>query len=276
MQSTPTSPSSSATPSVEMPLLSEPVSADSGSVEDLEAALQYRFANRELLVLALTHSSISHERSSIIHDPEASEPQRVDNERLEFLGDSIVGMVAAEAVYRRYPGLPEGDLTRLRGSLVSRRHLAEVAQGLDLGRYLLLGRGEERSGGRTKTALLANAMEAVIGALYLDAGLEAVRRLIEDRAIAPVVATLHAQLSVGGGMGDFKSALQEILQSQKRGQPVYRTTGESGPDHRKRFFVEVRAGAEALAEGEGRTRKHAEQDAARRAIEKLNVAEQAE
>lgn len=210
------------------------------------------------------------------HERGTSEVPREDNERLEFLGDSIVGMVAAEAVYRRYPELPEGDLTRLRGSLVSRRHLAEVAQKLDLGKYLLLGRGEERSGGRTKTALLANAMEAVIGALYLDAGLETARRLIEERVIAPVVAALHAQLSVGGGMGDFKSALQEILQRQKRGQPAYRTTGESGPDHRKRFYVEVRAGGDVLAEGEGRTRKHAEQDAARRAIEKLNAPEQTE
>lgn len=216
MQSPVPSSSSSSIPPAEMPALSEPASIPSNGLAELETALQHRFADQSLLVLALTHSSIAHERG-------ASDPQKEDNERLEFLGDSVVGMVAAEAVYRRYPGLPEGDLTRLRGSLVSRRHLAEVAQGLDLGKYLLLGRGEERSGGRTKTALLANAMEAVIGALYLDAGLEAARRLIEETAIAPVVGTLHAKLSVGGGMGDFKSALQEILQSQKRGQPVYRT-----------------------------------------------------
>lgn len=252
------------------------MSADSGTVAEFEAALQHHFADRALLVQALTHSSIAHERSSAAQASGASDPHREDNERLEFLGDSVVGMVAAEAVYRRYPALPEGELTRMRGSLVSRRHLAEVAQALDLGKYLLLGRGEERSGGRAKTALLANAMEAVIGAIYLDAGLEAARKLIEDRVISPVIAALHAQLATSGGMGDFKSALQELLQSRKQGQPVYRTTGESGPDHRKRFFVEVRTGGEALAEGEGRTRKHAEQDAARRAIEKLSASEQAE
>ena len=121
----------------------------------------------------MTHSSLAHERG-------ADEPQREDNETLEFLGDAVVGMVAAESVFRRYPELSEGALTRLRGALVSRRHLAEVAAGLKLGKYLLLGRGEERSGGRIKTALLANAMEAVIGAVYLDAGLEAARGLIED------------------------------------------------------------------------------------------------
>jgi len=271
MQSSPHSSGSS----IEIPDPSEPVSADS-DIAELEAALQHRFADREILVRALTHSSIAHERASMARERDAAnaqqDPQREDNERLEFLGDAVVGMVAAEAVYRRYPDLPEGALTRLRGALVSRRHLAEVAQGLDLGRYLLLGRGEERSGGRTKTALLANTMESVIGALYLDAGLEAARGLIEQRVIMPAVAALHAQLATSGGMGDFKSALQELLQSRRQGQPVYKTTGESGPDHRKKFFVEVRAGGDLLAEGDGRTRKHAEQDAARRAIEKLAAA----
>ncbi len=159
---------------------------------------------------------------------------------------------------------------------MSRRHLAEVAAGLKLGKYLLLGRGEERSGGRIKMALLANAMEAVIGAVYLDAGLEAARGLIETRVIVPLVDSLREQLTAGGGMGDFKSALQELLQARKQGQPEYRTTGETGPDHYKRFFVQVRIGGEVLAEGEGSTRKHAEQDAARQAIEKLQPAREAE
>jgi ribonuclease-3 len=248
--------------SIETPALSEGVSADPGAMENLEAALGIRFRDRQLLKRALTHSSLAHERGS-------DEPQQEDNETLEFLGDAVVGMVAAEGVYRLYPELLEGALTRLRGALVSRKHLAEVAAQLCLGNYLLLGRGEERSGGRMKTALLANAMEAVIGAVYLDAGLETARKLIDERVIAPVIAGLHEQLNAGGGMGDFKSVLQELLQGRKQGQPNYRTTGESGPDHRKRFFVEVCVGGEALAEGEGRTRKHAEQDAARHAIEKL-------
>jgi ribonuclease-3 len=134
----------------------------------------------------------------------------------------------------------------------------------------LLGRGEERSGGRTKTALLANTMEAVIGAIYLDAGLETARAFIHTRVIAPVIGTLREQLTARGGMGDFKSVLQEFFQARKQGQPDYRITAETGPDHRKRFYVEVRVAGSVLAEGEGRTRKHAEQDAARRAIEKLH------
>jgi ribonuclease III len=255
--------------SIDTPALSEPAIAEPGAAAELETILEHRFAHPVLLERAMTHSSMAHERG-------ADQPQREDNETLEFLGDAVVGMVAAEAVYRRYPELSEGALTRLRGALVSRRHLAEVAAELSLGKYLLLGRGEERSGGRTKTALLANAMEAVIGAVYLDAGLEAARRLIEARVIAPMVGSLREQLTASGGMGDFKSALQELLQARKQGQPEYRTTGETGPDHYKRFFVQVRVGAELLAEGEGRTRKHAEQNAARQAIEKLQPGKEAE
>jgi ribonuclease-3 len=236
------------------PAAAELVSTDAGTIQELEATLGHRFVRAELLQRALTHSSLAHERG-------AAEPEREDNETLEFLGDAVVGMIAAEYVFRCYPDLAEGDLTRLRGALVGRRHLAEVAAELKLGKYLRLG--------RTKTALLANAMEAVIGAIYLDAGLEAARKLIEVRVIAPVIGPLREQLTASGGMGDFKSALQELLQAQRQGQPDYRTTGEDGPDHRKQFFVEVRVGGTALAEGEGRTRKHAEQDAARRAIEKL-------
>lgn len=238
--------------------------ADLRRMQELETALEHQFTQRALLRKALTHRSSAHEQG-------VADAERSDNERLEFLGDAVVGMVAAESLYRRYPELAEGSLTRLRGSLVSREHLAAVAEAMELGKYLLLGRGEERSGGRTKTALLANAMEAVIGALYLDGGLEAARRVIETRVIAPSVGGLCEQLTGGGGMGDFKSALQELLQARRQGQPEYRTTAESGPDHRKRFFVEARVAGEALAEGVGRTRKHAEQDAARRAIERLQT-----
>ena len=253
----------SAHPSIDAPPPADPAIVDAAAIDALQTLLNHRFGDPELLRRAITHSSLAHER-------EAAEPQREDNETLEFLGDAVVGMVAAEHVFRLYPELSEGDLTRLRGALVSRRHLADVASGLDLGRFLLLGRGEERSGGRTKTALLANAMEAVIGAIYLDAGLETARALIDTRVIAPVVASLREQLAARGGMGDFKSVLQELLQARKQGQPVYRITAETGPDHRKRFYVEVRVAGTVLAEGEGRTRKHAEQDAARRAIDKLH------
>jgi ribonuclease III len=234
-----------------------------GGLDELEATLGQAFIQRELLELALTHRSFIAE-----HSPHRGEIAGGDNERLEYLGDAVVGLVTAESLFRLYPELPEGALTRLRGALVSRRHLAEVARALELGRYLRLGRGEDRSGGRAKSALLANAMEAVIGALYLDAGLDAARRLIEARVIAPTVAQLREQLTTETGVGDFKSALQELLQAHREGQPVYRTTAETGPDHRKRFFVEVRAGGKALAEGSGPTRKIAEQDAARIALER--------
>lgn len=237
--------------------------ATSAGVEQLEARLGHRFVSRDLLCQALTHRSLAYEQSG------SGDPAPEDNERLEFLGDAVVGLVTAESLYRRYPDLTEGALTRLRGALVSRRHLAEVAETLELGNYLRLGRGEERSGGRAKLALLANTMEAVIGAIYLDAGLDAARLLIENRVIEPSALTLRQQLQTGEGIGDFKSALQELLQARKQGQPAYRTTGETGPDHRKRFFVEVRAGGESLAEGSGATRKTAEQDAARMALERL-------
>ncbi|HEY6447320.1 MAG TPA: ribonuclease III [Acidobacteriaceae bacterium] len=233
----------------------------------LEDALSHRFENRALLVQALTHRSLAYEQAA--PDPALGETVREDNERLEFLGDAVVGLVTAESLYRRYPDLPEGALTRLRGALVSRRHLAEVAESLELGKHLRLGRGEERSGGRNKRALLANAMEAVIGALFLDGGLKAAQRVIETRVLTPSVASLREQLLAGEGIGDFKSALQELLQARKQGQPEYRTTGESGPDHRKQFFVEARSGGASLAEGAGPTRKIAEQDAARRAMERL-------
>lgn len=251
-------------PSIGTPSPATQLLVDSGALVELEALLGRRFAQPELLHRALTHSSLAHERGS-------AESQIHDNETLEFLGDAVVGLVAAEHVYRLYPELSEGELTRMRGALVSRRHLAEVAGQLELGRYLLLGRGEERSGGRQKTALLANAMEAVIGALYLDAGLETARGFIDRHVIAPVIAALREQLNAGSGMGDFKSVLQELLQARRQGQPDYRNTAETGPDHRKRFFVEVRSAGVALAEGEGRTRKHAEQDAARQAIDKLRI-----
>jgi ribonuclease III len=242
----------------------EPVAAPAEDLGSLKATLRHPFTHQDLLQQALTHRSFVSE-----HSAHGSETPAGDNERLEYLGDAVVGLVTAESLFRLYPDLPEGALTRLRGALVSRRHLADVARTLELGKYLRLGRGEDRSGGRAKTALLANAMEAVIGALYLDAGLDAARQLIEAHVIAPTVALLREQLTAGAGVGDFKSSLQELLQARKQGQPAYRTTAETGPDHRKRFFVEVRASGEALAEGSGPTRKIAEQDAARRALERL-------
>lgn len=232
-----------------------------------------RFQQSDLLTWALTHRSLAYETS-----PESLPDPRADNEQLEFVGDAVLGLVVAESLFRRFSASREGELTRLRASLVSRRHLGEVAARIDLGSHLRLGRGEEQSGGRRKPALLANALEAVIAALYLDGGLQAARAFIEKHIIEPTLPDLHFALQASetfsGAIGDHKSALQEHLQATGAGQPHYVLTDQSGPDHQKRFRVEVRiqdkkGGSRALAESEGTTKKQAQQDAARLAFQRL-------
>lgn len=241
-------------------------------IAELEAALGHKFKDSALLVRALTHSSLAYEQTTRNQTPS---PDSADNEQMEFLGDAVVGLLVAEHLYTRHPELKEGSLTRLRAHLVSRKHLGQVALQLGLGRYLRLGKGEERSGGRKKSALLANSMEAVIGALYLDGGLPPARKLVEKSVLEPYLEELEHQLIESGVLGDHKSALQELLQAQKSGAPEYVVRGESGPDHRKRFLVEVRLmtaegqHSKALARGIGATKKKAEQEAARRAFQKL-------
>jgi ribonuclease-3 len=233
----------------------------------------YKFKDPALLTLALTHSSLAYESN-----PEGTRDPGSDNERLEFLGDAVLGLVVAEALYRRLPALREGDLTRLRASLVSSRHLAQVAQRIQLGPMLLLGRGEAHSGGHKKPALLANAMEAVIAALYLDGGLTPARSFIHRHIIDPAEASLsgalHSSEPISGAVGDYKSALQERLQAAGHDQPQYILIDQSGPDHQKRFRIEVRiAGANGahrtLASAEGSTKKQAQQEAARLAFASL-------
>ncbi len=233
----------------------------------------HRFSDPGLLVWALTHRSLSYERA-----PEQSAKPSSDNEQLEFIGDAVLGLIVAEDLFRRFPDSREGELTRLRASLVSRRHLAQVASSIDLGAMLLLGRGEEQSGGRRKPALLANALEAVIAALYLDAGLDAARQFIQRVIITPALPELQIALESGGtfngAIGDHKSALQEYMQSSGAGQPHYVLTAQSGPDHRKTFRVEVRlqesnGESRPIAESEGASKKQAQQEAARVALERL-------
>src|SRR5215470_285242 len=241
--------------------------------QPLERTLGHKFGQEHLLVKALTHSSLAHE-FQLTEAAKTDEPAPEDNEQMEFLGDAVIGLLVAESLYRRFPELSEGELTRLRSALVSRKHLGNVAARLKLGKYLRLGKGEERSGGRKKGALLANCIEAVIAALYLDAGLEATRTFVEREIITPSAGDLQKELLEGRSIGDHKSALQEYLQAQKSSQPVYVVKAESGPDHRKRFLVEVRlasngSSGKALARGTGSTKKKAEQEAARRALEKL-------
>ena len=239
----------------------------------LAPLVDHHFQRPELLTWALTHRSLAYETN-----PESLPDPAADNEQLEFVGDAVLGLAVAESLFRRFPASREGELTRLRSSLVSRRHLGEVAARIDLGSLLLLGRGEEQSGGRRKPALLANALEAIIAALYLDGGLPVARAFIEKHIIEPTLPDLHVALQASdtfsGAIGDHKSALQEHLQATGAGQPHYVLTAQSGPDHQKRFRVEVRiedkkGGSRALAESEGTTKKQAQQDAARLAFQRL-------
>lgn len=243
---------------------------------ELEAALGHAFGRPELLVRALTHRSLANQQ--IQEGIGESEARACDNERLEFLGDAVLGLVVGEALFLSHPEWQEGELTRVRAQLVSRQHISNVAAAISLGDHLRLSRGEDRSGLRRKSTVLSNAMEAVLGALFLDGGLEPVRAFARRYVMGDAVEKLAEELRSGAALGNYKSALQERLQAERAGAPVYRLKSESGPDHRKRFLVEVRlktTGGEpgkALARGMGRTKKHAEQDAARRALARLSGA----
>ena len=220
----------------------------------LEERLEYRFRDRGLLEHALTHRSHAHEDAS---------GGVADNESLEFLGDAVLGFVVADLLFREFPQYREGEKSKVKATLVSTTSLATVADRLDLGTYLLLGRGEEKTGGRQKQALLADACEAVIAAVYLDGGLEEARRLIL-RELAPDVAEIRSP----DFLKDYKSALQELIQSNGGPRPEYSVIETVGPDHDKVFRVDVRVGGEILGTGSGRTKKDAEQEAARLALER--------
>ncbi len=241
---------------------------------DLETALGHVFAQPDLLVRALTHRSLAHQ---LAHD-EGDDTTIGDNERMEFLGDAVLGLVVGEALFLAHPEWQEGELTRVRAQLVSRQHMAKVASAIGLGAHLRLSRGEDRSGLRRKSTVLSNTMEAVIGAVFLDGGLDPVRAFAHRYVMGETVEHLARELRSGAALGNFKSALQEHLQAARAGTPIYRVKSESGPDHRKRFLVEVRLKPAAgepgkpLARGTGSTKKHAEQDAARRALARLTAA----
>ncbi|HVI07936.1 MAG TPA: ribonuclease III, partial [Candidatus Binatia bacterium] len=239
----------------------------------LESALQYHFHRHAVIGQALTHSSQAREQES---QQIGEAKYRVsDNEQLEFLGDAVLALVTSEELFQRFPHFREGELSKLRAHLVSERHLIRVAQRLELGHYLRLGRGEEKSGGRGKTALLVDALEAVIAAVYLDGGMEPAREIILREIVAPELERMESQ---GGAlpMTDFKSALQETLQALGLPQPSYVLVNQAGPEHNKTFTVEVRLNAkngggqaEFVGRAEGTTKKTAEQDAARQLLAHL-------
>ena len=211
-------------------------------MKSLEEKLGYTFQDKSLLENALTHSSCANESKGRLHS----------NERLEFLGDSILGMVVAEHLYRNHPDLPEGELTRTRAALVCEESLVEVAQDLGLGEYLKLGKGEEAGGGRTRPSIRADAVEAVLAAVYLDGGIGSARKIIQKYILSREIEGLNAQR-------DYKTALQELVQRESGQVLKYRLTGSEGPDHDKRFFVEVDLNGQPAGAGQGRSKKEAEQ-----------------
>ena len=221
-------------------------------MKTLEEKLGYTFQNRALLENALTHSSCANE----------SRGKLQSNERLEFLGDSILGMVVADHLYRNHPDLPEGVLTRTRAALVCEDSLVIVAEELGLGAYLRLGKGEETGGGRNRPSIRADAVEAVLAAVYLDGGIGSARKIIQKYILSREVAGLTKPR-------DYKTALQELVQRESGQVLAYRLTGEEGPDHNKRFFVEVTLNGKGVGQGSGRSKKEAEQMAAKAAIEVL-------
>lgn len=222
-------------------------------IKDLEAAIGYQFHNISLLQNALSHSSYANERwhNSLL-----------SNERLEFLGDSILGMLVAEYLYRSFPDRPEGELTRMRADMVCEKTLAKVANTIHLGDHLLLGHGEEQGGGRTRNSILADATESVIAACFLDGGMAAAQSFIQRFILVQVPVTkLHNV--------DYKTQLQELVQQKRNQNLSYALVGQSGPDHDKRFEVEVALNGAVVGKGSGSSKKRAEQDAARAAIENL-------
>lgn len=228
----------------------------SDEFDELQQRVGYRFRDRGLLEHALTHKSRAAEDLS---------GGVLDNESLEFLGDAVLGLVIAETLFRQFPTSTEGQKSKIKAAVVSTQSLARQAEALNLGEHLLLGRGEEKTGGRYKQALLADAYEALIAAMYLDGGLEPVSAFLR-REFQPAIEDAD-QADVMGR--DYKSALQERLQSAGQPLPEYRLVGQDGPDHRKRFHVDVMVAGEALASASGKTKKEAEQEAARLALARL-------
>jgi len=246
----------------------------SREIAALEESLGHSFQRRELLEQALTHSSQAREVETL--STGSISPGGVsfigDNEMLEFLGDAVLGLATSETLFHRFPEFQEGQLSKLRAHLVGQRHLLRVAEQLQIGEYMRLGRGEEKSGGRNKASLLVDALEAILAALYIDGGWPVARDFIVRVIVEPELAHMNLETSAIPVM-DFKSALQEALQARGGPQPVYALVKEEGPEHKKTFTVEVRlpepASGQFVGRAQGPTKKRAEQEAARQVLEHL-------
>jgi ribonuclease-3 len=227
----------------------------------LEHRIGYRFKDRGMLEHALTHRSRVHEDAS---------GGVFDNESMEFLGDSVLGFVIAAMLFREFPQHNEGQKSKLKASLVSAAALARLGERLNIGEFLILGRGEEKTGGRRKHAIIADCYEALIAAIYLDGGIEPAEKFIA-REFSTLIEEARRTGAAASFTDDWKSALQEYLQSGGRGLPVYRLAAEVGPDHRKSFEVEILVDGEVIASAQGRSKKEAAQAAAKSALERLSA-----
>ena len=228
------------------------------SLSSLEEKIGYKFKNQKLLVEALTHSSYSNEQRS----------KRINlacNERLEFLGDSVLSIIVSEYLYSHYKDFPEGELTKLRASVVQSSALAGYARRIELGDYLYLGRGEEKSQGRERQSLLENAFEALLAAIYIDAGAEG--KATVKSFLLPLVTNELRGIETQGIRSDYKTELQQLIQQAEGDFLEYATVGESGPDHKKTFEVEARLNSNVIGRGRGKTKREAEQNAAKEALE---------
>lgn len=225
-------------------------------IKELEEIIGYGFKDENLLKTALTHSSYANEKRV---------EGLVCNERLEFLGDSVLSLITSRYLFENYKNLPEGELTKARAQIVCEKSLFECAQNIELGSFMLLGKGEERTGGRTRPSVLADAFEALIAAIYLDGGLEITREWLLSQLYDTI------QLSVSGkSFKDYKTLLQETVQAHGETDISYKIIAECGPDHKKTFSVEVFVGGNSCGTGEGSSKKNAEQDAAKNALERLS------
>ena len=223
-------------------------------INELQNRLNYKFKNEALLLRALSHSSYANENQGVC---------KGSNERLEFLGDSVLGFITAENFFKNYKNLPEGELTKLRSNMVCEKSLAGFAREIELGKYLMLGRGEMITGGRERPSIQADAFEAVIAAIYLDGGMDAARRFV----LKYIDEAIRRHQSVK----DYKTMLQEVVQRNPGEIIEYVLVGETGPDHDKRFEVEVHLNSNVIGKGVGKSKKRAEQEAAREALELMGL-----
>lgn len=222
-------------------------------MQELEKKINYEFKDKSLLTTALTHSSYANEKGGVLY-----------NERLEFLGDSVLGIITAEYLFTNHKDFPEGELTKVRAALVCEKALYSFAKEIDLGEYLLLGKGEMRTGGKNRPSILADAFEALIAAIYLDGGMEQAKKFVLHFIIGAQEQAIEINT-------DYKTKLQEIIQKNPEERIEYAVLGETGPDHDKRFIVAVKLNSNVIGKGEGRSKKKAEQLAAKEALRLMGL-----